>query len=814
MSFWYSDAADDRPQSVATGEAPLFEILTAAREQMRLVENSTAAGEALTRAYDQRIRDIEAATGETYQNPMRVDLQTQVFEQKRNPTYSFETGNETREAKIAGAIDGFNTWLADVAKRHPDKAAVIAVDRPVERDAEGLARHADERLAKAVASREGLGKWAALLAGGVAGAGYDPLQVASMFAGGGPGAARTIGGRILAVTAKEAAVNALAEAVQQPQVQAWRKQAGLPNGMEEAVKNVAFAGLLGGALGGAGQGVAEGIGRFWRVADLDTDAAARVLADAPDANPSLKAAIDGDARAAADLLRPIRDTLPAEARGAIDALDAARMADVVRPPAASPRVHDDVMAAAMRAAQRSELFTHEPDPAQVSRIVDQLVPQTVTATVKGKAGTGETDLAEFLMRAGGVKDFKGELDAIGATKISRRFVGRLVREDGMPLDQARLRAAEAGYFDRLYGTPDAAAEKSTIADLLDALDSGAREDARIRIEDDGGRAYAEELVYELTARAGPAVDDRLILQAAELANAERIAPAEALDRVLIADDLARDAFANAPVPPAGRDPAKPAYVDTRGIGTRFHGSRTGLPDGPLDPNYSSALNYYGQGLYTTDAIAIADGYANGNRGRIYTMTEVAPVNAFDMEGPIPDWLVDADDALAMFAIQEHKPKTVRELYDAIRETGTADGLSADAIQEIFDSLRYRFEEQGFNALDHIGGLKTANAPHSVRIYFDPDVLAVEKATVDDYLAAMPMQQSRPSRLDPSDMRGGLNDPLGFPDEDVFSRADLEDLPEDMDIPFFDDEPPIGRDALIEHLDNLDHLTAVVEACRA
>ncbi|MBV2183790.1 MAG: hypothetical protein KUL88_04510 [Rhizobium sp.] len=614
MSFWFSDAADDRPQSVATGEAPLSEILTAAREQMRLVENSTAAGEALTRAYDQRIRDIEAATGETYQNPMRVDLQTQAFEQKRNPTYSFETGNETRETKIAGAIDGFNAWLADVAKRHPEKAAAIGADRPVERDAEGLARHADERLAKAVASREGLGKWAALLAGGVVGAGYDPLQVASMFAGGGPGAARTIGGRILAVTAKEAAVNALAEAVQQPQVQAWRKQAGLPNGMEEAVKNVAFAGLLGGVLGGAGQGVAEGIGRFWRVGDIDTDAAARVLADAPDANPSLKAAIDGDARAAADLLRPIRDTLPAEARGAIDALDAARIADEVRPPAASPRVHDDAMAAAMRAAQRSELFTHEPDPAQVSRIVDQLVPETVA--VKAKAGTGETDLAEFLMRAGGVKDFKGELDAIGATKISRRFVGRLVREDGMPLDQARLRAAEAGYFDRLYGTPDAAAEKSTIADLLDALDSGAREDARIRVDDDGGRAYAEQLVHELAARAGPAVDDRLILQAAELANAEGIAPAEALDRVLIADDLAKE----------------------------------------------TALT--------------------------------------------------------------------------------------------------------------------------------------------------------PSRFDPSDTRGGLDDPLGFPDEAAFSRADLEDLPEDMDIPFFDDEPPIGRDALIEHLDTLDHLTAVVEACRA
>lgn len=618
VSFWYSDPASDRPQSIATGEAPLSEILTAAREQMRLVENSTAAGEALTRAYDQRIRDIEAATGETTQNPMRVDLQTSAFEQKRNPTYSFETGNETREAKIAGAVDGFNAWLADVAQRHPDKAAAIGADRPVERDAEALSRTADERLAKAMASRGGIGKWAAMLAGGVAGSGYDPLQVASMFAGGGPGAARTIGGRILAVTAKEAAFNAIAEAVQQPQVQAWRKQVGLPNGFDEAAKNVAFAGLLGGLLGGAGQGVAEGIGRLARgVPAVEPDAAARAIADAPDTSPALKAAIDGDARAAADLLRPIRDTLPAEARGAIDAADAARILDDVRPPAASPRLHDDAAAAALRAVQLSETFFHEPDPAQVSRIVDQLVPETAAAKPTGQTGA-EPGLAEFLMRAGGVQEFRGELDAIGATKVRQRFVGSLVREDGMPLDQARLRAAEAGYFNHLYGTPDEAAAKSTIADLLDALDTGAREDVRIRTTDDGGRAYAETLVHEIAARAGPAVDDRLILQAAELANAERIAPAEALDRVLIADDLAKEAGA---------------------------------------------------------------------------ATEAAGIN-------------------------------------------------------------------------------------------------------------------------PADTRGGLDDPLGFSDEDAFSRADLEDLPEDMDIPFFDDEAPISRDALIEHLDNLDHLTAVVEACRA
>lgn len=613
MSFWYSEPVVPLGDvSIARGRSPLAEIDAAAMEQMRLVENGTAAGEALTRAYDERIKAIQDATGESFANPMRVDLSTGAFEQKRNPTYSFETGNESREAKVQKAVDGFNTWLVDVARRHPDKAGVILADRPVERDAEALAKHADERLAKALANRDGLGKWAALFWGGLKGSAYDPLQAMSLVAGGGPGAARTIGGRILAVTLKEAAVNGLFEAAQQPQVQAWRKQIGLPNGLEEATKNVAFAAALGGVLGGSFQAAGEGIGRALR--NIDTDSAARVLAEAPTVRPEFRSALDGDARAAADLLAPIRTDLPPEARGALMAVELDRITADARPAAASPSLHDSASARAIAAAQANTAFFHDPAPEQIARIVDQLVPaETAPARAAGEAESIE----RFLMRSGGVQDFKGELEAIGAANRSERFVGKLVREDGMPLDEARRRAAEAGYFNDLYGTAENAMEKSTIADLLDRLDTASRETPAVRDAGDG-RAYAESLVYDIAARAGPAVDDRLILQAAELANAEGLSPAEALDRVLIADDAERFA-------------------------------------------------------------------------------------------------------------------------------------------------------------DEAGG--------------------------------------QAARWTAEDRSGGLDDPLAFPDEMAFSRRDLAELGDDIDIPFFDDEGPLSAAAVLDEIERLDHLSTVVEACR-
>lgn len=543
MSFWFNDTSRDAPSSApATGEAGLGDIYRASREQMRLVDNTTGANEALTRAFDRRIAEVQAATGESLQNPMREAGDA-------DRTYTELTAGSTMFMRDAAPelwkqkVGTFNKALADIALRHPDKAKAIGIDRPIEQDAARLAFEADRKLGQALESRDGAGKWAAMLAGAMTGSAYDPMQVGTWAIGGGPGGARTAAMRILTTFMSEAAANAAMEAIQQPQVQRWRAEAGLPNGGNEAASNVLFAGLLGGLLGGG----AESLGEFARMA--------------------LKRAGLPEEIARAETLQDVpqptaRDLLPPEVRGAAEALDSERAIVALRPETTSGRSFDANLSRAIDAAQRNTDFIAEADPERVLRIADQLQP------VEGPAAQSQT-IGQFLASAGGVRDFKGELKALGLDARRERFAPRLIKEDGLPLDEARKLAAEAGFFADRYGTADIAMEKSTIRDLLDALDQSERDAPRAG---DNGRAAAEELAAELTARAGPAVDDAAIVEAARLANAEGLPPAEALDRVLIARDRAAEPAGAAPGEgrpsernPAERNPADPNAAEAGGV---------------------------------------------------------------------------------------------------------------------------------------------------------------------------------------------------------------------------------------------------------
>lgn len=549
MSFWYGNAAEDRPTSVGAGQAPLNEVWDAARDQQLYVDNSDSSYQALYRSYDDRITAIRERTGETRENPLylagRGGQVTPGFRGSRaNQVYS---GVSSR-SQAGRQVEEFNAWLAQMAVRHPDAADVIKADVPMERDAEALARHSDERLAKAMASREGASKWAAVIAGGMQGSLYDPLQVLTLFAGGGAGGAKTAIGRIGKVALQETAINGLSEAMLQPEVQGWRKQAGLPNGLAEAMQNIGFAALAGGVLGTGLTVAGEAAARAFRTSDLD--AAARELAKSPAIRPDVAEGLQGNGMKAIDALKPIRHTLPAEVRGAIDQADLMARDAALMPRAANEPHHDLMIDRATRAALNNEPFIAEVSAEQIGRIVDRLMPAAEAAA------PAERSLQQFLAASGGVKDFKGELEALGVANASERFVGKLVKADGMPLDQARRAAAEAGYFNHLYGTAENAMEKSTVNDLLDTLDTAARADVRVR-GTDGERAYVEGLVADIAARAGPAVDDDLIVKAAELVNAENLDPGEALDRVLISNDqMAREAE------DAGRSAGFIRYADT------------------------------------------------------------------------------------------------------------------------------------------------------------------------------------------------------------------------------------------------------------
>lgn len=531
MSFWYRDADLPSNFTAAGGMAGLAEIDAAAKKQMRMVENTTAAGEALYQAYEDRIAAIAQATGQRVENPLRVAerLDFEAMQKPRPMMYRqplYDPGlfegpamptNSQKEAQK------FKAWLSDLEAQFPEHKSAIRASVPVEKDAEEIARRSDEDLARLMASRPGAGKWFAALYGGLKGSFYDPLQVATMLAGGGPAAGRTVAARVASMALKEALINGAVEAALQPQVQAWREKVGLPHGFQEGLSNVLFAAAAGGVLGGGAEVLAAGGRRIFTGQWLD-QAAEHAVKTAP-LTPAVKEGLGGKLDRAIEAIKPIREAVPPEARAAIDLHETLSAARSDLPAPAAPVVHERNLDLASRVAEDPISYApdFEIDRAKIERIVRELVPD---APAPKRAD--DRSLQDFLIRAGGVQDQKGEISALGLQNASEKFKGRLVREDGRSLDYAREIAAEAGFFNHRYGTAEEAVAKSTVADLLDELDVQSRRSAAP--EDDGGRRYVEERVETLLRQVGPEVDEKLIARAVQRAESEKIDLLEAYDR--------------------------------------------------------------------------------------------------------------------------------------------------------------------------------------------------------------------------------------------------------------------------------------------
>lgn len=308
------------PATIGGGIGSGLDIAFASYEQLRLVDNSNAAAAALEDAYAARTRAVKDATGIDLGNPLFGEAAGFDVEAAQRQARG-ELGAElaVQGGRIAQQKASYAQRLAELEKQFPDKAGIIRSAVPVERDAEALAKSADDRLSMLMTSNPDWSSYAWAFAGGAVGSFRDPLVVGSLALGGGPGAARTIAGRIITVAAKEALLNGATTAATQPFVQDWRRQAGLTHGYDEAAQNVLFAAGFGGLLGAGGGAVGELFAAGGRRA-----AAARLeelaLAD-PDVSVSAKRAIAGEIDAALEILQPLREGLPPEARGALDALE-------------------------------------------------------------------------------------------------------------------------------------------------------------------------------------------------------------------------------------------------------------------------------------------------------------------------------------------------------------------------------------------------------------------------------------------------------------------------------------------------------------
>lgn len=344
MTIWDQTPLTPVDLTLAGGEATLGEINDAARDAAIYVDNLNASITALDEAYQARIDAVRKATGVDLQHPLYFKGGTYL-----NAASDDERWRAPREAAFMAELRGLEA-------RFPDARRDIRAQVPVIEDARLKARETETRLSVLMASREdALAPFASAVGGGFMGSLRDPIQVATLFVGGGAGGARTIAGKILSTAFREAVVNGAVEAALQPQVQAWRKEAGLPHGFNEAARNVLFAAGTAGVLGGAGRAAGEalaGLGRTFSGAPRLAEGDAVFRALPPEA--PLRRAAEGDAGSLIERLGPLRDSLPPAQRGALDALEGDFAVQQMRRPSVAADAEDDIAARAMVAAEQPE----------------------------------------------------------------------------------------------------------------------------------------------------------------------------------------------------------------------------------------------------------------------------------------------------------------------------------------------------------------------------------------------------------------------------------------------------------------------------
>lgn len=311
----------------AGGEATLGEIYEAAEFAGRTLDNVNSPEAALEEAYAKRIEAIEAATGERLEHPRDRALRS------LSSRFPLPWKRAAAMDDIPAELDAFDTEMRALAEKHPEAKEAFALDVPFQDQARQLAAEAESDLDRLSGSRAGIAKYGALFAGGSVAAIQDPVQTPLLLLGAGPGAARTVAGRIGSVAVKEALINGSSEAGLQPFVQKWRKEVGLESGLDQALEQILFSTAFGGAFGGGARAIGEGghaLGRYLK-----------------DRQSPVASAIEGDIDAIFDLLSPARNDLPADARGALDAIEADRLIRTERRKGVDPEIHDGLTARAL-----------------------------------------------------------------------------------------------------------------------------------------------------------------------------------------------------------------------------------------------------------------------------------------------------------------------------------------------------------------------------------------------------------------------------------------------------------------------------------
>lgn len=163
-------------------------------------------------------------------------------------------------------------------------------------------------------------------------------------------------------------------------------------------------------------------------------------------------------------------------------------------------------------------------------------------------GRMATDIVQFLSSQGGLKDSGGELAARDLHKVFVPGHGRLVRKNGLSLDEARHRAVQAGY---LTDTPwEGGVSVSTVDDLVQAIERNRGGDRVFAGRDAIDMAALQEQkqlfdqhihllersIAEIRDQLTDDIPHEIKVRAVELRMADdRLDPADALERAIMED---------------------------------------------------------------------------------------------------------------------------------------------------------------------------------------------------------------------------------------------------------------------------------------
>ena len=238
------------------------ELYSATDEAQTFIDNTYSREDAAFQAYDRRIAQIHEATGVQLKNPMALEKAAAIA---GGPLGLPSLTGSSAENVAGEALADFNRQLGELSGKFPDQAALFNTDFAGETKA--IVAAAQGRLTAAgQGDMSGASRIAASLAGSFRGALRDPMQIATLFLGGGAGTAKTVLGRIGQTIATEAVINAGVETIVQTSAQKWRAENGLESGIVPALKQIGLAGLFGGTLGGLVRGAGE-VARALKVTD-------------------------------------------------------------------------------------------------------------------------------------------------------------------------------------------------------------------------------------------------------------------------------------------------------------------------------------------------------------------------------------------------------------------------------------------------------------------------------------------------------------------------------------------------------------------